>query len=171
MDAVDRVGNLSFREVNVTQPARQLILGVMPMKARAANLMTDGELTSIAAKLVGEFRTSEDCVAGSVAAALVTAAGHVYSGICIDTACSLGFCAEHAAVAEMLKSRESEISSIVAVDSVGKVLAPCGRCRELLWQVNPRNANTRVILGPGTAVTLAELLPRRFGDRTNETTA
>jgi cytidine deaminase len=121
--------------------------------------MTDSELISIATKLVGEFRTSEDCVAGSVAAALVTTAGHVYTGICIDTACSLGFCAEHAAVAEMLKSRESEILCIVAVNSVGRVLPPCGRCRELLWQVNLQNANTRVILGPGTSATLSELLP------------
>jgi len=133
--------------------------------------MTDDELVSVAMKLVGEFRTSPDCVAGGVAAALVTSAGRVYTGICIDTACSLGFCAEHAAVAEMLKSRESEVYSIVAVDSGGKVLAPCGRCRELLWQVSPRNADTHVILGGGIAVTLAELLPHRFGNVANETTA
>jgi cytidine deaminase len=121
--------------------------------------MTDSELTSIATKLAGQFRTSEDCVAGSVAAALVTTTGQIYTGICIDTACGLGFCAEHAAVAEMLKSRESEILCIVAADSVGRVVAPCGRCRELLWQVNPRNASTRVILGPRTSATLSELLP------------
>jgi len=122
--------------------------------------MTDTELINIATALVGEFRTGEDCVAGGVAAALVTTAGHVYTGICIDTACSLGFCAEHAAVAEMLKSRESEITSIVAVDADRRVLAPCGRCRELLWQVNSRNAQTRVILGPGTTAALSALLPR-----------
>jgi cytidine deaminase len=124
--------------------------------------MTDSELIGIAAKFAGEFRTSEDCVAGGIAAALVTPTGRVYTGICIDTACSLGFCAEHAAVAEMLKSRESEIHTIVAVDRDGKILAPCGRCRELLWQVNPRNAETRVIVGSGMAATLAELLPRRL---------
>jgi cytidine deaminase len=133
--------------------------------------MTDAELISIARKLAGEFRTSEDCVAGGVAAALVTTTGRVYTGICIDTACSLGFCAEHAAVAEMLKSRESEINSIVAVDSGGEVLAPCGRCRELLWQVSPHNSGIRVILGPGIAVTLAELLPYNFSNGIKETTA
>ena len=77
--------------------------------------MTDSELIGIAARLAGEFRTSEDCVAGGIAAALLTPTGRVYTGICIDTACSLGFCAEHAAVAEMLKSREWEIHTIVAV--------------------------------------------------------
>jgi cytidine deaminase len=132
----------------------------MPILDKATRHMTDTELIDIAKRLAGEFRTSEDCVAGGVAAALVTTAGRVYTGICIDTACSLGFCAEHAAVAEMLKSRESEIASIVAVDSAGRVLAPCGRCRELLWQVSSRNADTRVILGPGITAALSELLPR-----------
>jgi cytidine deaminase len=85
----------------------------------------------------------------------------VYTGICIDTACSLGFCAEHAAIAEMLKAQESEIRLIVAVERTGAMVAPCGRCRELMWQVDPRNRTTQVILGPNETVTLEQLLPRR----------
>lgn len=127
--------------------------------------MTDDELIRIATELAGEFRPSEDCVAGGVASALVTRAGKVYTIICIDTACSLGFCAEHAAVAEMLKARESEIDRIVAVSSETGVLAPCGRCRELLWQVNPRNSGTRVILSTCTVVTLRDLLPHPYVPR------
>lgn len=96
-----------------------------------------------------------------MAAALLTAGGNVYTGVCLDTACSLGFCAEHAAVAEMLKARESEVRLIVAVDSSGAVLAPCGRCRELLWQVSPVNRATWVVLGPTEGKTLADLLPDR----------
>ena len=125
--------------------------------------ITDDDLIRIATRLVGEFRTSADCVAGGVAAALVTRTGRVFTSVCIDTACSLGFCAGHAAVADMLRSRESEIDRIVAVNSGGEILAPCGRCRELLWQVSCRNADTCVLLGSGTAVTLTELLPQRGG--------
>jgi cytidine deaminase len=62
----------------------------------------------------------------------------MFTGVCVDTACSLGFCAEHAAVAEMLKVRQSHVRMIVAVNKDGAVLAPCGRCRELLWQVDDR---------------------------------
>ena len=40
---------------------------------------------------------SDSAEAGSVAAALVTDRGNVYRGVCIDTPCSMGFCAEHAA--------------------------------------------------------------------------
>lgn len=124
--------------------------------------MTDAELLAAATALAGEFRTSEDCVAGGVAAALLSASGRLYTGICIDTACSMGFCAEHAAVAEMLKARESEIAVVVAVTGASAILAPCGRCRELMWQVDARNRATRVIVGVGQTVTLAELLPQPF---------
>lgn len=117
-------------------------------------------LIAAAAALAGAFRTSEDCTAGSVAAALMSATGRVYTGICIDTACGMGFCAEHAAVAEMLKARESRIAMVVAVAADGRILAPCGRCRELMWQVDDGNRETRVILTPDRTVPLAELLPQ-----------
>ena len=126
-------------------------------------MLTDQDLIQAATQLVGQFRTSQDCVAGGVAAALVTRAGNVYTGICIDTACSLGFCAEHAAIADMLKARESEIEAIVAVAASG-IYAPCGRCRELIRQVNPANSTTRVIVGVGTVVSLSDLLPFASSD-------
>ncbi len=126
--------------------------------------MSDAELIQIATSLAGEFRPAPSCAAGHVAAALVTAGGNVYTGICIDTSCSLGFCAEHAAVAEMLKARESQVAVIVAVDDDGKILAPCGRCRELLWQVDARNARTRVLIAGDRSVPLDELLPHQYRD-------
>ena len=122
--------------------------------------MTEAEQIAKATALAGEFRTSDSCIAGEVAAVLVSASGRVYTGVCIDTACSLGFCAEHAAIAEMLKARESEIALVVAVSAKYGILLPCGRCRELMWQVDPRNRATRVIIGHSQVVTLAELLPQ-----------
>lgn len=122
--------------------------------------MSHRALIETAAALARPFAPSEDCTAGGVAAALVTAAGTVYTGVCVDTACSLGFCAEHAAVAEMLKGRESHVHAVVAVDSDGAVLPPCGRCRELLRQVDARNEAAWVVLGAAEGCTLAELLPR-----------
>ena len=124
--------------------------------------MTEAELLAAATALVGEYRTSNDCVAGGVAAAILSRSGHVYTGVCVDTQCGMGFCAEHAAVAEMLKARESEIALVVAVNASGIAGSPCGRCREFMWQVNPRNRDARVIVAPGHAVMLAELLPQ-FG--------
>lgn len=39
--------------------------------------------------------------AGGVAAAILTKAGNIYVGVCIDTASTLGMCAERNAIANM----------------------------------------------------------------------
>ena len=87
------------------------------------------QLIKVAESVCGEFRLTEDFSAGSVGAAILTAKGNIYTGICIDLACGLGFCAEVAAVAEMLKNKETHISAVVAV-SKDRILPPRGRCRE-----------------------------------------
>jgi cytidine deaminase len=121
--------------------------------------MDASELIAAARRVAGEFRPSPHVAAGGVAAALLADSGRVYTGVCIDTGSSLGFCAEHAAVAELLKARESRVRLVVAVTGEGTVLPPCGRCRELLWQLDARNAATGVVLAPDRVVPLAELLP------------
>ena len=122
--------------------------------------MEPKELIELAASLARPFSPSADCISGTVAAALVTAESTIFTGVCVDTACSLGFCAEHAAVAEMLEACQSHVKMIVAVNKDGVVLPPCGRCRELLWQVDDRNRDTWVIVGVDERARLHELLPR-----------
>ena len=102
-------------------------------------------------------QVSESLEAGGVAAALVTDKGNVYRGVCIDTACSLGFCAEHAAVAAMLTAGEDRVEKIVAVGSQGDIMPPCGRCRELLMQLG--NPDALVLVAEDTAVKVKDLLP------------
>jgi cytidine deaminase len=53
--------------------------------------------------------TVDDRLFGDVAATLVTEAGTVFSGVCIDTSSGTGFCAEHAAIAAMVTAREYKI--------------------------------------------------------------
>jgi cytidine deaminase len=117
-------------------------------------------LKAEALKVVGRFECSKDCTAGGVGAALLSASGEIFTGICIDTDCSLGFCAEHAAIAEMLKHRQTRIVAVIAVNAKGLVIPPCGRCRELIHQVDPANWDTNVILD-NAVVTLRDLLPHR----------
>jgi cytidine deaminase len=120
------------------------------------------ELIEAAKGVLGEFTLSNDYFrAGNVAAALLSDRGRIYTGICIDVACGIGFCAEHAAIAEMLKHRETKIAMIVAV-SKDKALPPCGRCRELMFQIDHENVGTKVVLPDNEIVTLNELLPHRF---------
>lgn len=124
--------------------------------------MDVGELKKIAEQKVKPRDLSDGCSVASVACALVTDKGHVYVGVCIDAVCGMGFCSEHAAIAQMITNEESRIMAIVSVGSGGKVLPSCGRCREFMYQVNHENLETDVLVDEDTVVKLKELLPYRY---------
>ena len=123
--------------------------------------MIDDDLISKARSVLNPRRLSQHVEVGGVGCALVTAKGNVYVGVCIDTACGMGFCAEHAAVASMITAGENKIITIVGVNSDGKIIPPCGRCREFIYQINDDNGETRVILRNKVA-TLSLLLPEHW---------
>ena len=120
------------------------------------------QLYQEALSVLNPRRISEDIEVGGVAAALVTDQGNVYRGVCIDTACSMGFCAEHATIAAMVTAGESRVEKIVAVDWDKKVLPPCGRCREFLMQLG--NPDALVLVAENTPVKVKDLLPFYWQD-------
>lgn len=87
-----------------------------------------------ARKVQHERKLSPLIEVGSVSAAVLSAKGNIYTGVCIDTACSLGMCAERNAIANMITNGESQIIKIVAVMPDGKAGMPCGACREFMMQ-------------------------------------
>jgi cytidine deaminase len=115
-------------------------------------------------KITGKYQPGECCTSGSVGAALLTKDGNIYTGVSVDCSCGIGFCAEHSAVAEMLKHHESEINLLVAINYNQEILPPCGRCRELIYQVNPLNQNASIILSNDKVILLKELLSCRWQD-------
>lgn len=84
--------------------------------------------------------------AGGVAAAILTDKGNIYTGVCIDTASSLGMCAERNAIASMITHGESRITKLVAIMPNGKVGTPCGACRELMMQLDKKAATLKFYL-------------------------
>ena len=81
--------------------------------------------------------------AGGVAAAILTEDGNIYTGVCIDTCCSLGMCAERNAIANMITGGESKIVKLVCVMGDGRVGSPCGACRELMMQLHKDSPQDR----------------------------
>lgn len=125
-------------------------------------MISDAELLQRATETVNKRELSPLATAGAVASALVTPAGNVYVGVCIETACSMGFCAEHNAIGTMITAGESAITTIVAINRHGQVLPPCGRCREFIYQVDPANVKARVLLEGGRVLTIEQLLPEHW---------
>jgi cytidine deaminase len=117
------------------------------------------DLISIAQETLNPI-SLRDGTAGDVAAAILSGNGNIYKGVCIDVQCGMGFCAEHSAVAAMLTAGETRIQKVVAVGSDGRVLAPCGRCREFMIQLDSFNLDgTEVIVRKDQVATLRQLMP------------
>lgn len=105
---------------------------------------------------------SERVSAGGVAAAIESSTGNIYTGVCIDTSCSLGICAERNAIFNMITNGENEIKRVLAIMPNGKTGAPCGACRELMDQLMPgRYQNIEIMLDheAGKISKLSELTP------------
>ena len=93
------------------------------------------KLYNEAKRVLNPRRISTLVDAGGVAAAILAESGKIYTGVCIDGACSLGICAERNAIFNMITNGESKILKIIAINYDGKALAPCGACRELVTQL------------------------------------
>ena len=116
----------------------------------------------IAARKVQRERNISPLIeAGSVSAALLTAKGNIYVGVCIDTACSLGMCAERNAIANMITNGESQIVKIVAVMPDGKAGMPCGACREFMMQLDKSAGKIEILCDYETkkVIRLKSLIP------------
>ena len=109
-----------------------------------------------------ESRINEYVTGGEVAAAVLSKSGRIYTGVCIDTCCTLGICAERNAIFNMITNGEHEILKVLAIMPDGSSGAPCGACRELMVQLMPKTYKDIEILmdyESGRIMTLGELTP------------
>ena len=104
--------------------------------------------------------------AGGVASAILTKKGNIYVGVCIDTASTLGMCAERNAIANMITNGENEIVKVVAIMSDGSLGTPCGACREYMMQLDKNSGEIEILLNLETKeiVKLKELIPNWWGE-------
>ncbi len=118
------------------------------------------EATKVAHVLT--FNTYNRNYSGRVGCALLADNGKIYTGVSIDLVCGLGNCAEYSAIAQMVKDRETVIKMIVSVYEGKDIIPPCGRCRELIAQLDTHNYETQVIIQNNICVPLSELLPSKW---------
>lgn len=123
------------------------------------------KLYDAAIKVQNNREISPFITAGGVAAAILTKQGNIYVGVCIDTASTLGMCAERNAIANMITNGESQIDKIVAVMSNGQVGSPCGACREYLMQLDKNSGEIEILLDLKSQKTikLKDLIPDWWG--------
>jgi cytidine deaminase len=90
------------------------------------------ELYETAKNTLNPRKISAKSYAVFVAAAILTESEKVYTGVCIDTPSSMGFCAEHATIALMITAGEIRIVKLVSVYKDETIIPPCGDVGDLL---------------------------------------
>lgn len=121
------------------------------------------KLHSAAMNVINPRQVSRIMDAGGVAAAVEAMSGEIYVGVCIDTACTLGVCAERNAMFNMITHGENAIRRVIAVNRDGKAIPPCGACREFITQLMPddyRSVELMLDYENGKIITLGELTPK-----------
>jgi cytidine deaminase len=99
----------------------------------------------------------------TVGACGVTDDGRIIQGANVENASyGLTLCAECSLVSDLIRQGGGRITAVSIVAGDGKPIAPCGRCRQLLFE----HGGNELLIDAGDGVTptlLGELLPHAFG--------
>jgi cytidine deaminase len=96
-----------------------------------------------------------------VGAAALVDDGRTVVGCNVENASyGLGLCAECGLVSALHSSGGGTLVAFACVDADGRVLLPCGRCRQLLWEHGGPALLVDTVDGP---VPIGRLLPHAFG--------
>lgn len=100
-----------------------------------------------------------------VGAALATSSGRLFTGCNVENASSgLTICAERSAVFQAVAAGEREFICLVVYTPTPEPTAPCGACRQVLYEFGTGLIVTCVCDGPDRLqARLTELLPHGFG--------
>ena len=124
--------------------------------------MTDSEL--IASAKAASLQARAEYSGFKVGAAILSADGEVFTGCNIESSSyGLTVCAERVAIWKALSEGVDEFVKIAVVTGSEKPVAPCGACRQVLWDYA---ADIEVIMA-GTSdeikrVKLTDLIPLPF---------
>ena|SRR5262245_35974071 len=101
-----------------------------------------------------------------VGSALLCSDGRVFTGCNIESSSyGLTICSERVALFKALSEGADTFTRIVVVADTGELTAPCGACRQLMWDYC---GDLEVLLtnlaGKSRTFRLAQLFPEPFGD-------
>lgn len=96
-----------------------------------------------------------------VGAAGLTDDGRVVAGCNVENASyGLTLCAECGLVSQLHASGGGRLVAVVCVDGDGNLLAPCGRCRQVLYEAGGARLQ---LLWHDRPLPITDLLPHAFG--------
>ena len=101
-----------------------------------------------------------------VGAAAITTDGRTVSGANIENASyGVTLCAECSLISDLFRQGGGKLAYFVCVDGQDKILMPCGRCRQLLYEHSAADMKLFTVSGIRS---IDEVLPDAFGPRNLE---
>ena len=98
-----------------------------------------------------------------IASALRTKSGNIYKGVHIEVYVGrMTVCGEAIAIGAAATEGDTDIDTIVAVDETGRIVSPCGMCREMIADYSPDAHVIILVDGKEKKVPVAELLPFKY---------
>lgn len=100
-----------------------------------------------------------------VGAAVLTGSGKIFAGCNVENA-SYGLCncAERTAIFSAVAAKERHLQCVVVYTPTPTATAPCGACRQVIFEFGPTARVLSVCAGNETIdTTIVDLLPRAFG--------
>ncbi len=96
-----------------------------------------------------------------VGAAAVVDDGRMVAGCNVENAgYGVTLCAECGLISELVATGGGRLVAFSCANSLGEVIMPCGRCRQLLWE---HGGPDLVVDTPRGPLSMGELLPMAFG--------
>ncbi|HGY54512.1 MAG TPA: cytidine deaminase [Caldithrix abyssi] len=120
----------------------------------------DAELIEIARELI-----KKRFIEGRhhIAAALRTRSGQIFSGVHVEVYVGrITVCGEAVAIGAAATAGDTDIESIVAVDETGRIVSPCGMCREMIADYSPQADVIILKDNKPQRIKIAELLPFQY---------
>ena len=100
-----------------------------------------------------------------VGAAVLTGTGKIFAGCNVENA-SYGLCncAERTAIFSAVAAKERRLQCVVVYTPTPTATAPCGACRQVIYEFGPDARVVSFCAGSGTIdTTITALLPAAFG--------
>lgn len=96
-----------------------------------------------------------------VGAAALVSDGRVVSGCNVENAgYGVTLCAECGLVSQLVRGGGGRLVAFTCCNGSGKVIMPCGRCRQLLWE---HGGAALLVETPEGILTMDQVLPQAFG--------
>ncbi len=96
-----------------------------------------------------------------VGAAGLVEDGRTVSGCNVENAgYGVTLCAECGMISDLVRTGGGHLTAVAIVNAAGEPCAPCGRCRQLIYE---HASNECIVLMPDGLMSIEEILPGGFG--------